>query len=115
MVMKNIIYIWVDDVRPMPTNYDFHYKSVWEFIRNFGEGDIGYECDYIIDLDHDAGDYGDDYIKILEWLEELKYVEGKEPCKLFYLHTGNPVGRERMRQIIKRCGWEEKEVEWELI
>lgn len=103
--------IYVDDIRETPKGYirTYSVKETIELIK-LHENEIEE-----ISLDHDAGDYGDDYIKILEWLEELKYVEGKEPCKLFYLHTGNPVGRERMRQIIKHCGWEEKEVEWELI
>lgn len=103
--------IYVDDIRKTPEGYirTYSVKETIELIK-IHENEIEE-----ISLDHDAGDYGDDYIKILEWLEELKYVEGKEPCKLFYLHTGNPVGRERMRQIINHCGWEEKEVEWELI
>lgn len=103
------IRIWVDDIRPMPTNYDFHYKSVWEFIRNFGEGDIGYECDYVIDLDHDAGDYeryGGDYYNILKWFEFHMGYDNTffEHCT-FKFHTANPVGRQNMINICERNCW----------
>lgn len=109
--------IYVDDIRKTPEGYirTYSVKETIILIKTAMAYDDKIEE---ISLDFDAGEYSlydGDYIKILEWLEELKYVEGKEPCKLFYLHTGNPVGRERMRQIIKHCGWEEKEVEWELI
>lgn len=109
--------IYVDDIRETPEGYirTYSVKETITLIKTAMAYDDKIEE---ISLDFDAREYysyGGDYIKILEWLEELKYVEGKEPCKLFYLHTGNPVGRERMRQIIKHCGWKEKEVEWELI
>ena len=66
----------------------------------------------LISFDHDAGnyfDYGGDYIECLKLLEEIKYIYGVDICTKFYFHTGNPVGRENMRRIIKSCGWEEVE------
>ena len=56
----------------------------------------------LIDVDHDAGDYGPpDYIKVLDWLEET----GRNyPIRI---HSMNPVGRENMRAIIRRNGWKE--------
>ena len=55
----------------------------------------------LIDLDHDAGDfaqYGGDYIRILDWLEET----GRNyPIRI---HSMNPVGGENMRRIIQRNG-----------
>ena len=58
----------------------------------------------IIDIDHDAGDFaqfGGDYIKLLDWLEET----GRNyPIRI---HSMNPVGRENMRAIIRRNGWTE--------
>lgn len=58
----------------------------------------------LIDIDHDAGDFvydGGDYIKLLNWLEET----GRNYP--IHIHTMNPVGRERMRAIIRRNGWKE--------
>ena len=58
----------------------------------------------LIDLDHDAGDYaefGGDYIRLLDWLEET----GRNyPIRI---HSMNPVGRENMRRIIQKNGWTE--------
>ena len=58
----------------------------------------------LIDIDHDAGvyaQYGGDYIKLLDWLEET----GRNyPIRI---HSMNPVGVENMRRIIQRNGWVE--------
>lgn len=58
-----------------------------------------------ISLDHDSGDYfqyGGDYIKILDYMEELEINDIP-----IHLHTANPVGRENMRRIIQKNGWRE--------
>ena len=58
----------------------------------------------VIDIDHDAGEYaqyGGDYIKLFDWLEET----GRNyPIRI---HSMNPVGVENMRRIIERNGWTE--------
>ena len=58
----------------------------------------------LIDIDHDAGDYaqfGGDYIRLLDWLEET----GRNyPIRI---HSMNPVGVQNMRAIIKKNGWKE--------
>jgi hypothetical protein len=122
--------IWVDDVRPAPEGYVW-LKSVnqvqwairafisvdeeiglpdeaFKYLKEHGyTGDYSAWYDYnieVIDLDHDAGDYasdGGDYIKILDWFEELGL---KYPI---HIHSKNPVGIENMRRIIQRNGWEE--------
>lgn len=61
----------------------------------------------LISLDYDAGDfakYGGDYIKILDWLEEVGYVD---TGYFFHLHSQNPVGVQNMRAIIQHNGWRE--------
>lgn len=104
--------IWVDDIRPVPEDFDVWCKTVPQFIAIVSHAMGVKEEIELVSLDHDAGDYvkyGGDYIDCLEWLEKCKFKYGLEPCKRFYLHTGNPVGRENMRRIIKHCGWEEVE------
>lgn len=125
--------LWIDDVRPAPEGYVWC-KSVNEAKHMINSvdpiyvnentvclGGIIYRnsndeivCDHsqtmhltgieLIDTDHDAGDYvsdGGDYIKLLDWLEET----GRNyPIRI---HSMNVVGRENMRRIIKRNGWEE--------
>lgn len=58
----------------------------------------------LISVDHDAGDYaqyGGDYIKLLDWLEET----GRNYP--IHIHSMNPVGVANMRAIIERNGWTE--------
>jgi hypothetical protein len=96
--------LWIDDVRPAPDGY-WWCRSVNEAKRIITDPHIQY-CHEIklIDMDHDAGDYaqyGGDYIKLLDWLEET----GRNyPIRI---HSMNPVGIENMRVIIQRNGWKE--------
>ena len=95
--------IWVDDVRPAPEGY--LWLNTVNKVKNciVWEEQQGTEIE-IIDIDHDAGVYavdGDDYIKLLDWLEET----GRNYP--IHIHSMNPVGVENMRRIIKRNGWKE--------
>ena len=108
--------LWIDDVRPAPEGYIWCH-SVFRAIKEIScaenrieekryfKEDITEE-DYIelISLDHDAGDYyqyGGDYIKLLDWLEET----GRNyPIRI---HSANPVGIANMRAIIEKNGWKE--------
>ena len=108
--------LWIDDVRPAPDGYIWC-KSVNEAIatiitfegRNSNKPtpvteifpDMNWNIE-LIDIDHDAGDYGPpDYIKVLDWLEET----GRNYP--IHIHSQNPVGVENMRRIIQRNGWVE--------
>lgn len=96
--------LWIDDVRPAPEGY------VWCTTVNQAkmviedEGGIYVSGIELIDIDHDAGSYaefGGDYVKLLDWLEET----GRNyPIRI---HSMNPVGVENMRRIIQRNGWTE--------
>ena len=99
--------IWVDDVRPAPEGYVWC-KSVYDAIYVI-EGAYLYhwvckpdEEIEVLDIDHDAGDYaryGGDYIKLLDWLEEVGL------SLPIHIHSMNPVGVENMRRIIQRNKW----------
>ena len=102
--------LWIDDVRPAPEGY-FWCKSVNEAIEEIKDRE--YRLQYylnleheieLIDIDHDAGDfaqYGGDYIRLLDWLEET----GRNyPIRI---HSANPVGVQNMRRIIERNNWKE--------
>ena len=96
--------LWVDDVRPAPRMYIW-LKAVDEakvFIQMATSN--GNDTIELIDIDHDAGDFaqfGGDYIKLLDWLEET----GRSyPIRI---HSMDPVGVENMRRIIQRNDWTE--------
>ena len=99
--------IWVDDVRDIPSdNYVYarsvnrakhlieYYEDVLQSARETNDTEvINIYTIELIDIDHDAGEYandGGDYIKLLDWLEEM-----------------NSAGVQNMRRIIKRNGWTE--------
>ena len=113
--------LWIDDVRPAPETCgyitcrrtDFAKKLIvaWEsgkISNNKAEQEEMIEVFgktiELIDIDYDAGDYaqyGGDYVKLLDWLEET----GRNyPIRI---HSMNPVGVARMRAIIERNGWKE--------
>lgn len=108
-----MVKIWVDDVRPAPAGY-FWCKSTNEALDTITDHLIMYHKsggkDYykieVIDLDHDAGDYakhGGDYIKILDWFDQLQLAYTPP----FHIHSMNPVGVQNMRRIIQKNGWTE--------
>lgn len=95
--------LWIDDVRPAPEGYVW-VKSVNEAKFKIVESIQLYYTKPTIDIDHDAGDYawdGGDYIKLLDWIEEMGYDIN------IHIHSMNPVGVQNMRAIIERNGWKE--------
>lgn len=105
--------LWIDDVRPAPEGYKWCH-SVYRAMKEIAIAENGIEDAFgivqapqiieVIDIDHDAGDYaqyGGDYIRLLDWLEET----GRNYP--IHIHSMNPVGVANMRRIIKRNGWEE--------
>jgi hypothetical protein len=121
--------LWIDDVRPAPEGYIwvksvYDAKLVIEtkeemaqscsdqayMLENYGHFDMARRIGRcvknsiieLIDIDHDAGEYsqyGGDYIKLLDWLEET----GRNyPIRI---HSMNVVGVDNMRAIIQRNGW----------
>lgn len=100
---------WVDDVRPPPDGYVW-IRSVNQFRLVFNEFlTIHTDEEIVIDLDHDSGDYffdGGDYIKILNWFEELQFISLIELSNvIFTIHSYNPVGRFNMERIITHNKW----------
>jgi hypothetical protein len=98
-----MIKIWVDDVRSMPKGYDIWLRSVID-VKHYIHS-LSPHTEFMLDLDHDAGDYtklGGDYIKILDWCER----EGLNP--VVRIHSMNPVGVSKMRQIISHNHWKEE-------
>ena len=96
-------YIWLDDddTRKKPEIDLIHFHSVNE-TKSFIESHEGV---YVLDLDHDLGEYADDggdAIKLIYWLVENGYNENENYTFSFNTHTMNPVGRENMKAMIER-------------
>ena len=110
-IQTMMIGLWIDDIRDYP---QFIYKNTnvkWMRVRSVNEAKyyIQYmesiERPYdLISTDHDAGEYaqyGGDYIKLLDWLEET----GRNYP--IHIHSMNVVGVANMRAIIQKNGWRE--------
>lgn len=112
-----IFVIWLDDIRPIDSKYNSYVrygnyadpKSVDAAKYWIEEAEKwGYKY-FILDLDHDLGDYqscGGDGIKLLDWLVETGRTTSNYQIRL---HTMNPVGRENMQRMIDRY-WEGKRI-----
>ena len=112
-----IFLIWLDDVRPIDKKYDSYVrygtyadpKSVNAAIYWIEEAEKwGYKY-FILDLDHDLGDYADDGgdgIKLLDWLVQTGRTTSNYQVRL---HTMNVVGRENMQRMIDKY-WEGKRI-----
>lgn len=93
------MFLWLDDIRPIPDDFTHHARSVNEAKRLIIEAEENNEEIELISLDHDLGDYyadGGDGICLLDFLVERK---------TFYpvaFHTANPVGRANMQRIVNR-------------
>lgn len=84
------ISIWLDDIRPMPPDFDIHVKTAQEAIKVL-EDHIN---DSIrISFDHDLGDNPDagDGNDVATWIEEQAYHGNIKPVK-WSVHSDNPVG-----------------------
>ena len=118
-----IMYVWLDDIRPVPeicdkypvrkdafdmNNYiTYAFKSV-NIAKSYIQAAIEnnrYDG-YLFDLDHDLGDYandGGDAIKLIDWLIE-NYHDKNMKFK-FRFHSMNPVGVQNMRSAFEKY-WE---------
>lgn len=117
-----MIKIWIDDERPMPEGYDFHFKSVWETLLDYGAAvqhrrifDEDYIQEVLLDIDHDSGEYcteGGDYINILKALSDPKRLDETIVMKgdtiKVHFHSANPIGVKNMRAIVESCPWMEE-------
>ena len=111
--------LWVDDVQPAPKGYvwcnsvndaintiKLREARIKNILQRYTPSEIRMKdlSIQVIDIDHDAGEYsqyGGDYIKLLDWLEET----GRSYP--IHIHSMNPVGVENMRRVIQRNGWTE--------
>ena len=98
--------LWIDDMRQPPSEDWVWVRTTNQAISAINHYERNMHDDTItIDLDHDAGDYanqGGDYIKFLDWLEEMGIVD---TGYFFHIHSMNSVGVQNMKAIIEHNGW----------
>lgn len=111
--IRKMFLIWLDDIRPVNSEYsqyienDYYAnpKSVNAAKYWIERAEKMGHTDFLLDLDHDLGDYADDGgdgIKLIDWLIETGRNTSNYQIKL---HTMNPIGRKNMQRTIDRY-WE---------
>lgn len=87
--------IWLDDVRPMPEDYDFWAKNGDDAMLKIASGSVEK-----ISFDHDLGlssPTGYDVAKAIEHWAYYKII----PPIVWEIHSANPVGRKNIEQAMK--------------
>lgn len=90
--------VWIDDIRPMPEDYNAWVKSLggwWSLRRRLDA--MGLKID-AVSFDHDLGE-GEDAYKIAKEVEHEAYWGNIEPFE-WEIHSENPVGAKRIRQAL---------------
>lgn len=97
-----MIYLWLDDVRPMPFSFTHHAKTAQEAIEILKTKQV-IECS----LDHDLGDGCGTGYEVAKWIEEQAHF-GLLPQLVCYIHSQNSVGVENMNMAIQSAykAWE---------
>lgn len=90
--------VWLDDIRPKPSNFDISFTTAQEMI-SFLEQNAVTE----ISLDHDLGDdaAGTGY-DVAQWIEEQAYYNLLPRLK-WNIHSQNPVGIAKMKTALKNA------------
>jgi hypothetical protein len=79
--------VWLDDERPMPSDYDVHVRTAEEAIALLKTGDVT-----TISLDNDLGDEAGEGRDVARWIEEAAY-NNAIPRLRMKVHTQNAVAR----------------------
>lgn len=92
--------LWLDDVRPLPEEFDVRVKTAPHAIALIKTGLVTH-----ISLDHDLGDASDEVgagKDVANFIEEGAFHGTVSPmeCKV---HSANPVGVEAMEQALKNA------------
>ena len=88
--------VWLDDVRPMPADFDVHCRTADCAIALIGS----YLVDHI-SFDHDLGseDTGYDVAKVIEEMA----ADGECGPPTYAIHSANPVGRKNIEDAMQNA------------
>ena len=87
--------VWLDDERPMPSDFHMHVKTATEAIAVLESMPVS-----VISLDHDLGEgsAGTGY-EVATYIEQSAYNGTIDPIEV-RIHSANPVGRQNMAAAI---------------
>ena len=87
--------LFVDDLRECPEGFEVArtYKEAIDFLENNEVAELA--------LDHDLGEIKHSGYSVMLWLEE-RANNGLPIPKKITCHSGNPVGKQRIEQVISK-------------
>lgn len=91
------IWVYLDDVRPLPSNYDVLIRTVEETVELIKQGNVEK-----VSLDNDLGIGYTEGKKVAQWIEN-EYLQGNIPFIDFHPHTSNPVAFEEIMHCKRNC------------
>ena len=94
--------IFTDDVRAPIGHYDVICRTpkvaINAFQKKYDEG----ERKFFLEMDHDSGIPGHDFIDLLTYIESNVHLGKMKNLDVqVHIHTGNAVGRSNLQNIIK--------------
>lgn len=99
--------IWLDDIRPMPDDYDVWVRKVFDCMYLLETGEVEH-----LSFDHDLGDYGSENsgYNLATWIES-KAFDDELPRLTWDIHSQNPVGRDRIEAAMRSAEryWDKNE------
>jgi len=89
------IRLWLDDLRLMKPEYNFHAKTAQEAIEVLKSGKVTH-----ISFDHDLGpeEAGTGY-DVAKWIEEAAYNNEIQPLE-WQIHSANPIGAKNIEKAM---------------
>ncbi len=89
------IFLWLDDVRPMPGDYTHHAKTASQALALLRTGEV-----IEMSLDHDLGKTDETGYDVAKWIEEQAHAGTLKPirCKV---HSQNPAGARNIRMALQ--------------
>lgn|SRR5690348_3104405 len=95
--LDDFLYVWLDDERPMPKDYNTHVTTAEQAIELLKTGKVK-----VISLDHDLGSGKTEGIAVAKYIEEAAFHGTLEKIRV-YLHTQNPVGKQNMKAAMRNA------------
>jgi hypothetical protein len=95
--------LWLDDLRPMPSDFDIWAKSVAQAKDYLEQGNIDF-----ISFDNDLAEEEEGH-HLASWIEE-KAFNGDLPPLDWQVHSANPIGARSISQAMQNAErfWSEK-------
>lgn len=93
--------VWLDDERPMPSDFTNHVTTAQEAIDLLKTGQVD-----LISLDHDLGSenvYENNGYVVAEFIEEFAFNNRCLPCIEVRIHTANSSARTKMESAIRNA------------